>query len=404
MKKHVKLLTLLLCLVLAVSALPLAAMAEEIPDPAPKPTAKVTCRAVYYKDVNQSVVLNTVDTTFEIKEKTTVDGAAVFGAFPKYGNVMYEHVATLYGENLDPASAATFYVEVHFVPHYHDYRIGYNRQNHWEACRCGSTLMFEKHVDPAKDDDSICTCGYKFSDNANLVTLYLTDMQLAPRFTPEVSEYIGNVFTYKPVTSTEVKYRTFDALATVDAPTTVDIQEGMNVIEVTVTAEDRKTTKTYTVFATLGSKADGIVVSSIATTDGLRETVLEPQAKMHRSTASLTLSKAVGEKMALQAENNESTRVVLEPGYSKWSILTVEVTMPGSALEALSQTKADLVIKTFSGNIVIPNAEMASLAKEGETLVFTLAKADKQSDAILTITADGKEVKNAKVSLEAAEK
>lgn len=411
MKKSVKLISMLLSLVMLLSLLPMAAFATaaDEPDPEPVNNSKVTVNAVCYKDGSHKNAVGTYSTRVITGLDSVTVNNETFGSYITYNGKIYEFCCISYDGSstgsvtIDPTDPnGTYTMTCIYEPHYHDYRIGYNRFYHWEACACGSVLSSGKHVDPATDDDSICTCGYKFSNNADLVTLYLSDMVLAPRFHKETTEYNAAVHTYKEVTSTNISYATFDALATVELPASNAIQEGMNVFEITVTAEDRKTTKTYTVYANRASKADGVVVSSVADAEGECTVILAPTAKMHRTTASLTISAAVGEKMAIQAENTESAKVVLEPVYSKWSIKTVEVTMPSSVLTALSETKADLVIKTFSGNIVIPNAEMESIAKEGDNLTFTLNKGEDQ--VTMTLTADEKEVKNAKITLEPAEK
>jgi len=411
MKKFVKLLCVLLAMITMISLLPMAALASEggSEESAPQNKSKVTVKAVCYTSSSHKKAAGTYSTkVIEGKDSVTVNGET-FGYYITYKGKIYEFCCVSYDGSasgsvtIDPTDPnGTYSMTCVYEPHTHDYRIGYNRFYHWDACACGSIRSQGKHVDPATDEDSICTCGYKFSNNAELVTLWLSDMVLSPRFVKTTTEYNAAVHTYKEVTSSSISYSTFDALATVEAPATVSIQEGMNVIEVTVTAEDRKTTQTYTVYANKASKADGIVVSSVVDGDGKCTVILTPNAKMHRSTASLSISAAVGEKMAIQAENTDSNKVVLEPIYSKWSIKTVEVAMPSSVLTALSETKADLVIKTFSGNIVIPNAELENIAKEGENLLFSLNKAE--DEVTLTLTADEKEVKNAKITLEPAEK
>lgn len=363
-------------------------------------TTTITCQAVHFADSSMKDVLYVYDATFKVTADFAVN-SEIFGYFPNIYGRVFEFAGVSQVEVKH--DGGKHQVQCYYVPHAHSYRIGYNRTHHWEACRCGSTLMYETHVDPAKDEDSICTCGYKFSSDASLVTLNLSGMVFQDRFNKEQTEYVADVHTYKPITSTEVKYRTNDIYATVDAPTTVAIEEGMNVIEVKVTAEDKKTVRTYTVFASLGSKVDGVLIGNTASTTGERATVINHQAATKRSTATLAISDAMGEKLALQASSNESKRIIIEPIYSKWSIKTVNVPMSAAVLEKLSETEADLVIKTFSGSIVIPNAEMDGIAKEGANLVFSLAKTE-GDEVVMTLTADEKEVNSANITLESAEK
>lgn len=363
-------------------------------------TSTVVCQAVHFADSSMTTVLYAYDATFKITKDTAID-SSIFGYFPTVSGRVFEFAGVSQTEVKN--DGGTHHVQCYYIPHTHSYRIGYNRTHHWEACRCGSTLMYETHVDPAKDEDSICTCGYKFSSDASLVTLNLSGMVFKDRFNKEQTEYVADVHTYKPITSTEIKYRTNDIYATVEAPATAAIEEGMNVIEVKVTAEDKKTTRTYTVFASLGSKVEGILIGNTATIDGDRATVINHQAATKRSTATFAISDAMGEKIALQAKSNESKRVIIEPIYSKWAIKTVNVPMSAGVLKQLSETDAELVIKTFCGNIVVPNAEMENLAKEGEQLVISLVKGE-NGDASIHVSADEQEVKSANVTLEPAEK
>jgi len=414
MKKSVKILSVLLTLVLLVSAFPVMAAAAsdsgtsgaDTDTGSTAVTTEVTCRIIYYSDSSKSSALNSATKTVKITKDTIFSGE-LFGYFPSYGGRMYEFVGTSQGETASVKNTGgTGYVEFYYIPHYHNYRVGYNRTHHWEACRCGSTLSYDAHVDPAKDEDSICTCGYKFSDNANLGTLWLSNMILKDRFNYEQTEYVADVHTYKPISSSQIKCRAHDAMATVDAPSEVSIQEGMNVIQVTVTAEDKKTTKTYTVYASLGSMVDGILVTNTLTAAGERATVINPQAVDKRSIATYGVSEPLAEKLAFQANSSESKRIIIEPKYNKWGVQTVHVSMSAAVLEKLSETKADLVIKTFSGNIVVPNGELAAIAKEceqSEQVIFTLSKGE-DSTVTISLKADDTTIENAKISLEAAEK
>lgn len=398
MKKFSKIVSMVLALVLVCSLLPISALAASVPatpltpaTPTDTYRSKVTLVAYCYAgNLGSATITINVPTMF---------GANAFGQFiTAYGQI-FEYAGGVYPVFPDNADHIVY---LPYIAHTHEYRNGYDRHNHWEACRCGSTLNFAKHVDPAKDEDGVCTCGYKFSNNAKLSTLWLENMTLSPRFNKDTTEYEAEVFTYKPVDSTSISVNPNDAMATVELPKDLRIHEGMNVFEVKVTAEDTKTTETYVVYASLPSKVDGILVSNTGNLEDGFTTYLEPKATMNRATASLTLPKALGEKIAIQADSVESKQVVIEPIYSKWSIKIVELTVPAEVLEMIGETKADLVIKTFSGNIEIPNAEATALAKEGENIVITLDKTE--GDPVLTIKANDKEVKNDKIKVTAAEK
>ena len=404
MKKLTKLTALFLSLVLAVSMLSVTAVAAESGSNSESTsgtsqpiTTTVVTQAIHFKDSSMTDVQYTYSHSFTIKEDYAVDGG-FYGYFPVVYGQMYEFA----GVSVDkvPNDGGKHVVQYYFIPHVHNYRIGYNRTHHWEACRCGSTLMYETHVDPAKDEDSICTCGYKFSDNAGLVMLNLSDIVLKDHFTWEQTEYLADVFTYKPVTSTVIKCRTGDSFATVDAPATVEIKEGMNVIKITVTAEDKKTTQTYTVYANLASQVNGIVVSNILTDSGECATFITQPAVDKNCIATLAVtSEALADKLAFQANSCESKRIIIEPTYNKWAVETVHVPMSAAVLEKLAETKADLVIQTYSGNIVVPNSELAALAKEGEMVDFGLTKNEEGTASIILSIGD-KRVENANISLE----
>jgi len=400
MKKSVKLMSVLLALVLVFSLLPVTALATTAAIPSTPLTpatptdtyrSKVTVIAYCYAGT-----LGSATATINVP---TMFSGNTFGQFiTAYGKV-FEYAGGVYPVYPDNADHTVY---LPYIEHSHEYRNGYDRENHWEACRCGSTLSFGPHVDPAKDDDSICTCGYKFSNNADLSTLWLKNMNLEPRFHKDTTEYQAEVYTYKPVDSTSISVNPNDGKATVELPKDTSIHEGMNIFEIKVTAEDTKTTQTYVVYASLPSKVDGVLVSNTGNLKDGFVTTLEPKTTVRRTTASMTVPKNMGDAIATQVESVDSKQIVMEPIYSKWSIKVVEVSIPAEVLEQLGELDVELVIKTFSGNIVVPSAEMKNLAKEGENILFKLDKTE--GDPVLTITADEKEVKNDNVKLEAPEK
>ena len=403
MKRSVKLIAMLLTLVMLLTALPLSAMAadEPVPDPEDPPVAVETNATVSAKCYNskRTQLIGTYSTKILKAESITVD-SNTFGYYITYGGQMYEMYTiklgnTNCGGSLVLADGGDDHiVEVVYVPHIHHYTTRYDRKMHWDGCKCGKKLNIEYHVDPATDEDSICTCGYKFSDNADLVTLWLANMVLEPRFNKGTTEYNANVHTHKNVTSTEIKVKTFDALATVELPSDLSIEEGMNTFEITVTAEDRKTTKTYTVYAFLPAEVDGMLVTSTRSGDeGV--TSVAPKAVCKKRVASVTLTEAIGKTMAEQVGQNESSQVVVQPTFSKWANDSLKVTVPAGALKAIAETKADFVIKTWQGDVTIPNGELKNIAGQGETIELTVIF--KQGDLKCNITADGKEVDNSKL-------
>ena len=134
-----------------------------------------------------------------------------------------------------------------------DHEFGYasNAKYHWLQCACGCKISMEPHVDPLDTTDDYCFCGYHFSDNAELVTLWLQDCKELKNFRKNVYEYETDAYTYKEVNELKrIATRTFDSEATVELPEDLTLKEGENKFEIKVTAENKKVTKVYTVIVT----------------------------------------------------------------------------------------------------------------------------------------------------------
>lgn len=131
----------------------------------------------------------------------------------------------------------------------HDYdHYGWNAKYHWMECVCGCRVNMERHVDPKNAPTDFCTCGYHFSDNAELVTLWLDGCEGLKNFQKDVYEYETKAYTYKDVPKIKrIATRTFDSQATVEIPEDLTLKDGENKIEIKVTAENQKVTKVYTV-------------------------------------------------------------------------------------------------------------------------------------------------------------
>ena len=398
MKNVTRLLALLLVALMVLSLVPLATFAAEEPAPneegveveseaVPAPFT-VTLSAVCYTKSDRKTQVGIAGTeSLTHNEPLTISGET-FGNYITFNKKIYEFVGVFFEGKYHSSVTVNYDIalEAVYVPHTHSYYQKHDRVTHWLQCRCGSKIQNQLHVDPATDDDSICTCGYKFSDNADLVTLWLRNMVLSPRFNKGVTEYTGQIHTYKDVTSTEVRYRTFDAKATVEVSGGTEINDGLNVFEITVTAEDRKTTKTYTVFASKPVKVDRVVITSSGSTDGNLFTHGAPKATLKRGTASLTLSGNVAKALAEQAELNGSKQIIVEPTFSKWSTKIFTISFAAEDLKAISEgCDADLVVRTFMADVVIPHAEIAALAEAGETFTVRL---DKEPELTLTFLAD----------------
>ena len=131
-------------------------------------------------------------------------------------------------------------------PNKHEYGIAYDTKYHWMECPCGCKVSMEPHIDPKDAADDYCTCGYHFSDNADLVTLWVDGCPPIKGFNKNKTEYTLNAYTYKDVKSVKISTRTFDSQATVELPEDLTLKTGTNTIPVKVTAENQKATKTYT--------------------------------------------------------------------------------------------------------------------------------------------------------------
>lgn len=137
----------------------------------------------------------------------------------------------------------------------HEYTWAHNLKYHWLQCPCGCKISMEHHVDPKTTADDYCTCGYHFSDNADLVTLWLQDCEGIYDFRSDVTEYEIDAFSYKDVKEIKrISTRTHSAGATVELPEDLTLKEGENRIEIKVTAENQKVTKTYTVIVNKAAK------------------------------------------------------------------------------------------------------------------------------------------------------
>lgn len=150
---------------------------------------------------------------------------------------------TLTPELKVPAKKPVYYHE----PGKHEYGYGCNTQYHWLQCPCGCQISMEPHVDPKDAENDYCFCGYHFSDNADLVTLWIDGCPPVKGFNKNKTEYKLNAYTYKDVKEIKVATTTFDSEATVELPEDLTLKDGENKFEVKVTSENQKVTKVYTV-------------------------------------------------------------------------------------------------------------------------------------------------------------
>lgn len=127
--------------------------------------------------------------------------------------------------------------------HTHEFEWIVNRDGHFYRCKCGDKMRFQEHV---MGEDGKCHCGYVFMDNADLTVLWMSGIKLSPSFKKDVTEYEGKLMV-KDLEKTKISAFSFDAKATVELPEDLTLKKGTNTFEIKITAEDGKTTKTYTV-------------------------------------------------------------------------------------------------------------------------------------------------------------
>lgn len=373
MKRKSKFLCLFLVLVLIVSMLPLQAAADTDSE---EETGTVKIKVVVGKKTLYTYEIEVGD------EPVTLQADKYIEHNKKY----YEHSHyTVSGLKVKKVTIPAFNVDnpkdwnktwgktikIVYTNHSHRYRFGYGRIYHWNICECGHTTDEVRHVDPATDEDKICTCGYAFSNNADLTTLWLSNMVLSPKFTKENTDYTGQVRTYLDVTSTTITAHPFDALAKVELPENLEIHEGVNRFEIRVTAEDKTTTKTYTVTAVKPVKVEDTFVYADGTTVSVAL-----KAALKNMTATSSLSQAVADKMLELAAADKSAAIALQPQFSKWSIRQAEIPLSAEFLTAISEkTQADLIVTTpYGSTLTIPHAQLASLAEGRESITLRIGR------------------------------
>lgn len=133
-------------------------------------------------------------------------------------------------------------------PNKHGYGMyGANTKYHWMECDCGHQIGMEPHIDPKDAKDSCCICGYRFSDDADLVVLWIDGCPGIKNFDKDTTEYKLNAYTYKDVKEIKIVTKTNDSEATVELPEDLTLKAGENKFEIKVTSENQKVTKVYTV-------------------------------------------------------------------------------------------------------------------------------------------------------------
>lgn len=377
MKKRSKLLCLLLALVLLMSMFPLAAAATETETTEEEQTTgTVTVKVVVGKKTLYTYEVEVGSKPVKLHSDKYITHNKKYYEYSHY---------TVSGKKNTKVTIPAFDTEnpdvwnkkwgdtikVVYTTHKHSYKFSYGRIYHWNICSCGHTTNEVRHVDPAKDSDKICTCGYKFSDNADLTTLWLSNMVLSPNFSSATTDYIGEVRTYLDVTSTTITAHAFDALAKIELPENLEIHEGANKFEIKVTAEDKTSTKTYTVIAVKPVKVEDAYIGTDGTNISASLT-----AKVLNKNAAVGLSEAIQAKILDLALQDQAATVCLKPQFSKWSVNQTELTLSADFLKSLAeQTEANLTVQTpYESTLTIPHGQLAGLAEGRTAVTIRIAK------------------------------
>ena len=158
----------------------------------------------------------------------------------------YDALVEAYGAYL--AGQEEFLKAANHDPNNHSYNgYGSNNKYHWFQCACGCKIGMEPHIDPKDAVNDYCYCGYQFSDNADLVVLWIDGCPGIKNFNKNTTEYKLNAYTYKDVKEIKIVTKTHDSEAIVELPEDLTLKAGENKFEVKVTSENQKVTKVYTV-------------------------------------------------------------------------------------------------------------------------------------------------------------
>lgn len=399
-----RMLCLLLVLILSASLLPVFAAASGDTDATPettqateateateetKPEEKPKTFTIKVKVICGTKTLYTYNVTVGNKDVTLSDSKFIefnkktykYSVYKVSGKKTHKVTIPAYDGTTTWEKKWENAVQVIYTAHKHKYKPGYNRIYHWSICECGKTTNEIRHVDPAKDNDKICTCGYHFNDNAQLTTLWFDGVNLSPRFTKDITEYTGETVTWKDVTATTITAKPFDALAQIELPEDLTIREGANRFEIHVTAEDRTTKQTYTVVIVKPVKVDNILITSDTAAVSADLKVL-----LRNQCANASLTDAAVEKMLSLAAADQAQAIALCPDFSQWGPPKTEVTLTADQVKAIVRYgEADLLVKTpWEITLTIPRAELTALAGRYENLVLQVNR-----DGSFAITADG---------------
>ena len=101
------------------------------------------------------------------------------------------------------------------------------------------------------------------------------------------------------------------------------------------------------------------------------QTTARPPAVVEDGAASASISSSVGQEIVQQAQENDSTSVVIAPEIDG-DVTSTQVSLPASTVESLgSETSVSLTISTPVASVTIPNGGLTDLATGGETVTVS---------------------------------
>jgi sugar lactone lactonase YvrE len=243
----------------------------------------------------------------------------------------------------------------------------------------------------------VVTVSAGLSNNAKLGMLGLSNAALSPAYSPDHPHYVASVTN--AVYYTNVIAVAQDSKAAIVMKSggraianPVQLNVGINVVEVIVTSEDGLTTKTYTIVITReapvvppsgggggGSSSEEIMVdvetgnsgNAVSKTKVVRETASDGSKKDR-----VTLQPAAVEEAIAKAKElgSNAIRVVIPDVRDEVSEVKVDISK--AALQLLKDAKADLELSTGNMKIIIPGS---SLGAFNEDLYFRFVPIKEQT-------------------------
>lgn len=361
MKTARKWICAMLALVMLLSVMPLQAAAAD--------SAKVKIKYVYNKKTLKTETIEVGDESVTLEPDAFLHVGKNTYALKGFSNGKTKMTIPAF-EDTKKWHDAYDTITIEYKAHTHKYYYTFDRMAHKQHCACGKDFDVVPHIDPLSTPDSTCTCGYKFSDNTDLTTLWFNNVRFNEKLQSGVTEYTGSTVTYYDINRTWINAVAFDAKAVIELPTDLSIQEGVNTFKINVTAEDKRTVTTYVFTVIKPAKIDGVPVSY----DG-KVVTAEPKTTTLRKVATTQLTENVIGKVLEVAADEGYEQIVLKPSFSKWSNDQVDVAIPAEVLTQMAEIReVSLTVTGELGTVTIPHEALTTLSEGCETLTISIVK------------------------------